>query len=289
MGVPIETGTVSGSSLFEDEVGYRVRREAYALPEASFTPDEMAVLALAARAWQSAALAGAASRALLKLQASGAQIDDVAVAGLEPRVEASEPAFLPLVRAVRDRRVVRFDYRTRGDGEPQRREVEPWGVVSWHGRWYLVGHDRGRDATRVFRLGRVVGDVTARGKAGAVTVPEGVDLRAEVASRAAARSGGGRAVVRLRSGHGGWLRRQAEPAPGRAEVGKDEDGWDVLALPYSDLEMLADDVAGLGPDAVALEPAELRAAVVRRLRAALAVAAGGRQDGGRAGTEAQQA
>nr|WP_231127514.1 WYL domain-containing protein [Motilibacter aurantiacus] len=235
----------------------------------------MAVLALAARAWQSAALSGAASRALLKLQASGAQVDEVAVAGLEPRVEASEPAFLPLVRAVRDRRVVRFAYRTRGDAEPQRREVEPWGVVSWHGRWYLVGHDRGRAATRVFRLGRVVGDVSLTGRPGAVRVPDGVDLREEVASRAAARLPGGTAVVRLRAGHGGWLRRQAEPVTGHPAQAE---GWDVVRLAYSDVEMLADDVAGLGPDAVALEPEELRAVVVRRLEAAFAAAPPGQEE-----------
>ena len=61
MGVPLETG--GNDAWFDDEVGYRVDRAAYALPEVSFTPDELAVLGLASRVWQQASLAAPASRA----------------------------------------------------------------------------------------------------------------------------------------------------------------------------------------------------------------------------------
>ena len=47
MGIPLETG--SNSPWFEDEVGYRVDRAAYALPEVAFEPNELAVLSLASR------------------------------------------------------------------------------------------------------------------------------------------------------------------------------------------------------------------------------------------------
>ncbi len=49
------------------------------------------------------------------------------------------------------------------------RTVEPWGVVTDRGRWYLVGHDRDRDAVRTFRLSRIGAEVTPIGPAGAVT------------------------------------------------------------------------------------------------------------------------
>ena len=260
MGVPIDTASVSGLELFDDEVGYRVRREAYELPEVSFAPDEMAVLALAARARQSAALSGPASRALIKLQADGAGTDDIAIAGIEPRVTASEPAFLPLWKAVRDRRAVRFDYRSsRADSEALR-TVEPWGVVSRSGRWYLVGHDRDRDSPRVFRLSRISGVVKPFGRSGSVVVPPDLDLRDVVESFT--RDGrGGTARVRLRSRSGGWLRRAAL----REEQ---FEGYEVVDLEYADLGMLADDLVGLGTAAVALEPPELRDEVVRRLCAA---------------------
>ena len=69
MGIPLETG--SNSAWFEDEIGYRIDRDRYALPAVSFEPEELAVLGLAARVWQSASFAQAASQAILKLEASG--------------------------------------------------------------------------------------------------------------------------------------------------------------------------------------------------------------------------
>ena len=49
--------------------------------------------------------------------------------------------------------------------------MQPWGLTSWRGRWYLTGFDLDRGAERVFRLGRVVGAVTTVGKPGAYAVP----------------------------------------------------------------------------------------------------------------------
>ena len=67
--------------------------------------------------------------------------------------------------------------------------------MSWHGHWYVVGHDRDRDAVRVFRLSRVVGAVVADGPAGSVAVPEGIDLRARVARLAGEPGAGDRAAA----------------------------------------------------------------------------------------------
>ena len=140
------------------------------------------MLGLAARVWRRAELAGAAAGALLKLRAAGIDADgddehSPVPQGIEPRLGTPEPAFGPLWEAVRDRRPVTFSYRAAGRSDPQRRELEPWGVVNRHGRWYVAGWDRGRDATRVFRLGRIAGPVKFGGPAGRVTVPDGADVR----------------------------------------------------------------------------------------------------------------
>lgn len=264
MGIPLVTG--SNEVWFEDEPGYRVDRAAYALPDVSFAPDELAVLGLASRVWQQASLSGAASRALIKLKAAGVEPDDSSLVGIEPRVRTSEPAFVPLYTAVRDRRPVRFTYRSQRSARPAVRHLEPWGIVSWHGRWYVVGHDRLRQATRVFRLSRVEGEVTVLGKPGDVQVPEGLDIRVQVA-RLAEDVPRAEATLRVRAGGGVALRRRA--------VGERPDktpGWDELVVPYGDAEQLAEEVSGYGPDVVAIEPPELIAAVVRRLRAVLGVA-----------------
>jgi proteasome accessory factor B len=265
MGIPLETG--SNSAWFEDEVGYRVDRAAYALPEVAFEPDELAVLSLASRVWQQAALAGPASRALLKLKAAGVEPDDASVAGVEPRVGTSEPAFEGLYAAVRDRRPVTFPYRAGRAGELTERHLEPWGIVSWHGRWYVVGHDRDRVATRVFRLSRIDGRVEHVGTPGEVVVPEGVDIRSEVAVLAPEQPRF-EATLHVRPGAGVGLRRRASAErPGAAA-----DGWDELVVGFGDPESLATEVTGYGPDVVAIEPPAVRDAVVRRLNAVLGAA-----------------
>ena len=255
LGVPLETGALSP----EDEPGYRIARRDYELPQIQLEADEAAALGLAARLWQSAPLAEATGSALLKLRAAG--VEPPAPAGaLEPRVGASEPAFEACWAAVRDGRVVSFRYRTTGRPAPEDRAVEPWGVLSWRGRWYLVGHDTTRRASRVFRLSRIVGTVGTTGPAGAVVVPEGQDLRAMVA-RMAGETVRSTAQVRLRAGAAWELRREA------LSTAPDGPGWDRVELGYSDPERFADRVTGFGADAVVQSPDEARDAVVRRLRA----------------------
>src|SRR6201982_2654097 len=68
LGVPLETGL---NHPFDDDPGYRIRQQAYELPELRLEADEAAVLGLAARVWQRAELAGAAAGALLNLRAGG--------------------------------------------------------------------------------------------------------------------------------------------------------------------------------------------------------------------------
>ena len=52
-------------------------------------------------------------------------------------------------------------------------------MASWHGRWYVVGHDIDRDETRVFRLSRIVGAVEFATVAGSIEIPENVDYAAQ--------------------------------------------------------------------------------------------------------------
>ncbi len=264
LGVPLETGT--DARAHDDEPGYRIARSSYELPEVVLEPDEAAALGLAARLWQSAPLAGATGSALLKLQAAGISVSPVGGA-LEPRVAASEPAFDACYRAVRDRKPVTFPYRAAGANIPSWRRVEPWGVVSWHGRWYLVGHDEDRGAGRVFRLSRVSGDVVTWDAPAPVVVPPGLNLRAMVASMTGELLLS-TAVVRVREGSCWALRAEATGTRPGASDGPDA-GWDELDLGYSDPERLADRVAGFGADAVVLSPPDAREAVLVRLEASL--------------------
>ena len=277
LGIPLETGT--DSAAHDDEPGYRIARRDYELPEITLEPDEAAALGLAARLWQSAPLAGATGSALLKLRAAG--VDSLrAPAALEPRVGANEPAFAACLEAVRDGRSLTFTYRAgtyragthragtyrsgthrSGGASAQERHVDPWGVVSWQGRWYVVGHDVDRDALRVFRMSRITGAVKVTGEPGSVVPPVGVDLRGAVV-RKAVDAPRVTARVTLRPGAGWELRRAAtasEPDP-------DRDGWTLIDVGFSDPSRFADRVTGYGADAVVLAPPEARDAVIARLQ-----------------------
>src|SRR3954469_4909799 len=207
LGVPLEAGTPRS---YDDEIGYRIPKRDYALPDLHLDADEAAALGLAARLWSSASLATASASALRKLQAAGIDLQEVP-AGLEPRVDVTEPAFEPCLAAVRAGRAVRFAYRRPG-GKAMNREVEPWGVVSWRGRWYLVGHDRDPDCTLAFLLGCSDGAVIPVGPSGVARPPTGVDLTAIVEDAEPTSMPEQSARLRLRPGTGWSLRRQYPPA-----------------------------------------------------------------------------
>lgn len=255
LGVPLETGT---ASAFDLEPGYRIARRQYALPEIPLEPDEAAAVGIAARLWQHAGLAAAASSGLAKLRAAGVDVDPQATLGLEPMVTV-DPAFAPLTAAARDRREVAFDYRVPDRDEPSARRLQPWGVVCWRGRWYVVGHDLDRAAARCFRLSRVVGAVRTVGPSGAYEPPAEVDLISYVARSSGPVERTGRARVLVAPNRAAGLRRWA------VETTSDSTG-DQLVLPYADPEALAGQLVGYGPDVRVLDPPEVREAVIQRLK-----------------------
>jgi proteasome accessory factor B len=262
MGVPLETGR---TSVFDTEDGYRIARADYELPEITLTGEEAAAVGLALRLWESAQLAGPAHSALVKLKAAGIDVDSSRAIPLRPRLDAGEPAFEPCYAAARDRRQLEFDYRRPDEEQPTRRHVQPWGVVAWHGRWYLVGLDLDRQAPRQFRLSRIVGEPRPVGRPGAFEPPADIDLADVVAGQV-----GGEehlVVVRARPGTAIGLRRHATP------LGPADDGDDRLELRTTEPWRLADELASYGADVIVEAPAEMRTAVVERLTRLAAMSA----------------
>jgi proteasome accessory factor B len=260
LGIPLVTSVID--PVFDDELGYRIDKREYALPEISFEPDEVAALSLAARTWTRASLAGPAASALRKLRAAGVTMDDSSLVGIEPVVRTMEEAFEPLRRAVRDRRAVTFGYR-KPDAESSTRHLQPWGLAQWHGRWYLTGYDVDRGAARVFRVGRIDTSVSPAGPAGAYDIPADHDPREMVDSTQVSTAPPREATLRVRRESGNALRRRARM------LGEDAE-WSTVEVDFRDVDRLADELAGYGPDVVAVGPADLTEAVVRRLQGAAA-------------------
>ena len=262
LGIPLVTEDIG--SVWDDETGYRIDQREYALPEIDFESDELAVLGLAARTWAHASLGGPAAQALRKLKASAdIERDHDSLIGIEPRLGTSEPAFDDVKNAVLVQQEIAFAYRTGGEGEVRERRVQPWGMASWHGRWYLTGHDLDRNAPRVFRLSRIAGTVRKVGRPGSYDVPAGHKardmIRTQVGEQAPAA-----ASVRARRGRGQSLRR-------RANAARNEGEWTVLELTFTDPYLFADEVAGYGADVLVQSPAEVRDIVHRKLAAAAEV------------------
>ncbi len=72
--------------------------------------------------------------------------------GAGPQVSAE--ALSSITAACRDHERLRFDYQT-FDGSRDRREVEPYSLVNWGRRWYLVAYDMSRGDWRTFRVDRM--------------------------------------------------------------------------------------------------------------------------------------
>ena len=256
LGVPLETGRNSG---FDTADGYRIARQDYELGEIDLESDEAAAVALAARLWDTPGLAGAAHGALVKLRAAGVEVDETG-GPVQPRIRAVEPAFAPLLAAVQAGQAVTFPHRKDPTVALVRRTVEPWGVVSSHGRWYLVGHDRDRADVRSFRLSRIAGPVTPLGPPGAVRVPPEVDLLAVVDRAVGPPPVIGTARLWVAAGRAHGLRRLGRVLPGR-HAGPDGRDGDELEVDLRSLDTIARWVAGYGPDVVVRHPPELAAAV----------------------------
>jgi proteasome accessory factor B len=259
LGVPLETVDSPGDAGNNQTLRYRIPRGAYQLPqEVRFTREENTLLNLAAMVWREGSLSGESRRALLKLRSLGVAADEPML-GYAPRVRLRDAAFEPLDAALEKHVVVRFPYLKPGEQAARQREVIPLALVQYQGRWHLSAEeyiDGGATvgARKMFLLRRIVGPVTT-GKA----APERPgDHTAE-------------AVAGLEDV---WRRGIAEvevtpdtDAATRLSNRRDTESVDAtrLRLHFVDLAILADELAGFGPEVLVLSPPELRDAVIERL------------------------
>ncbi|MEV1047462.1 WYL domain-containing protein [Streptomyces sp. NPDC049916] len=221
--------------------GYRLDAGAR-LPPLLFDDDQAVALAVALRtaAATGAGIGEAAARALttvrqvmparLRHRLDALRITAVEPADRRPGPQADPRVLMELSAAVHAREVLRFDHfpayappRDEAEGGTARpRRVEPHHLVTWGGRWYLVGWDLDRADWRTFRVDRIVPRAPTGPRFTPREVPGG-DVAAFVAAR-----------FRGSDGPGGW--------PCRGEA--------VLALPASVVAGHLRDgvVEELGPD-----------------------------------------
>jgi len=247
LGVPLQTVT---DQAHGNDIGYIIDASAASMPPIDLTPAELAVLSLASDYWRDAALGTDARQALIKVS-SRVQHEPVPELPFGARATGSRAALGVLAEALHERRTVRFDYAS-ASSPPSTRTVDPWRIVISGGTEYLVGRDHTRDASRTFRVSRILGSVLTVGEPGAYEIPEQVSLEG-ISPRDAPRH---KATVAVRPETGHGLRRNG------TFVGTEGD-WDLIEVEYLHLDSVRSEILALGGAAKAVSPPELVDVVIR--------------------------
>ena len=255
LGIVIEVGTFD--PLFEDESGYRIKPENYQFQLGDLDSKDIALLSLAAEAWRGAALDSSALSALVKLRAIGIETDSEALPDLAPAIISKDANLAAAISAITSRTVISFSYLSESLHE-ESRVLEPYAVASRYGHWYLFGMDLDRKEMRSFRLDRVLGSLSTKGRAGSYEIPTTFSVESHLLETRSHQN----AQLYLRSGRALALRsRSTEILDKKAPV-----GWDRVKIEYQDQERMAEEILWYAEDVVVLQPAALRATVIESLQ-----------------------
>jgi proteasome accessory factor B len=254
LGVPLETLESPGQVGNNQNLRYRIPRGDYELPaDISFSPEETTLLNLAAMVWREGSISGESRRAILKLRSLGVTTDEPVI-GYAPRLRVRDVAFEPLSAALDKHVIIRFGYLKPGEQESRVRTVAPIALIQREGRWMLHAEDQDAGATRNFLLRRIVTPIsTTNTKYTPFPASATEEAKTELDEIWEHRT----AVVAVQPGSDASTRL-------RKRAGTTVDG-DSFTLHYSDVDLFADELAGYGPEALVIEPADLRAAVRDRL------------------------
>jgi proteasome accessory factor B len=250
LGIQIEVGGLD--PLFDDEAGYRIRPENYALSLRDLTPTQVTLLSLAAQAWQDAAFADLSQQALRKLTSIGLDTDSSQLPVLAPRLVGADENLRIALDALTSLTAIEFDYLNL-QGVAQKRQLQVYGVQARRSHWYLIGLDIQKAAIRNFRVDRIHGSVSTAGKSQSYVIPKNFEITVlEPAIETPV------AVLQVRPGAGYQLRRMAFTI-------ETADDWDLLELPIFDLDFITNLVLWHGEDVIVSSPAQLRISVISAL------------------------
>jgi proteasome accessory factor B len=256
LGVPLETIESPGDAGNNQHLRYRISKGSYDLPaDIRFSPEEITLLSLAGTVWREGSLSAESRRAIMKLRSLGVD-SDAPILGYAPRLRAREAAFDPLSVALERKTIVTFAYLKPGEPAARRRTVAPLALVQHLGRWHLHGIDQDAGEPRTFLLSRIVDAVQSTGT---TFEPDGTDFATRALDE----------LERI------WAENVAEievvPDTDAAtrlgkRYGTQSPGETRLSVHYSDINILADELAGYGPEVLVHSPDTLRDKVLERLR-----------------------
>jgi proteasome accessory factor C len=264
LGVPLQ----SQRDEFTGEELYTLRSENYFLDELELDDDELAALQTALYLLEGKFAYAEPLRLALQNLALGRPGFDEPATDTAVRVEVLDPDYSPempgrlgkLEGAISKQRTIKFPYYSISRNRQSERTVNPYGLLSDNGSWYLIGQDLDRKDIRTFRVSRIRGDIRfATRRERDFRIPADFDIDV-YRGRPPWQIGDsvGEARIELAGDTAWWVDR----AYGNA--GQLEDG--VFVTEYSTPEQLAAWILRQDGRAIPVEPDELRREVARALR-----------------------
>lgn len=244
LGIDIEVGTFD--PLFEDEVGYRIRPERYRIQSTEFTAKQLALISSATQSWRGAILASKATAGLSKLKALGIESDIDGIPINPHQLRSSDENLARIIDALAIRKTVSFQYRA-ADNSYGDRAIEPYGVGTKNGFWYVAGNDLQRKATRLFRLDRIISEVREQGKAASYSIPIDFSMEQQLAER----TRNNVAHLMLRKGKAHALRKYSQ-------VLEASDDWESVSYKYTDQDSIIRELLWHRDDVKVVEPHSVR-------------------------------
>lgn len=246
LGIEIEVAPLD--SLFEDELGYRITPDSYALKIPEISPSELGVLSIAAKSWRTSLFSESAQKALVK----------VASLGVEPDIESLHTSIIPidencadfelLWKATSEFRELTFEYLD----SSETRRIHPYGISLFKGEWFLVGFDIQKKEIRTFKVKRIRA-LEMSGKKDSFTRPADFDMRsALILTKSESRF---KVVLKVRSHKALSIRS------GSTIVKIDED-WDRIEKIYPYRGEALSEILWHSPDVFVEEPKELRERII---------------------------
>ena len=256
MGVNIEMLEPVGEAGTTHNQRYFISHRDYDLPESMrITPDEMTLLSLAGRAWQERSLMTDARNGLMKLTALGVDADDSLV-GVSPQIATGGRVVGIVSEALSTNGALHFQYFKPGDDLPRARMAAPLGLLYWKGHWYMLAFDLLASAERTFLLDRMTTEPSIDESITHDRPAE--DYAARLQRELEELEKKNEATIQLTPGSDARLRLTVKYGF-LADTG-------TIYVGYADEALLADELAGYGPEVVVISPPSLVDAVTSRLR-----------------------
>ena len=239
LGIKIEVKGID--PLFEDDQGYLIQEDTFQINSNAFTQEELLYLTMAANLWHGSALHDQSKAALLKIQSISGPIEVNEVNSPVIRDSEDSSALLVIFEAINNLAQLEFEYKGSA------RRVNPYGLYTRDGFWYLVGQEN--DVIKTFKLVRISKSVNIVGKTNSFLKPNDFDLREFLAGSAPTAQS--HVVILVRKNQALALRK-------KYEVEEVDSEWDRMEFEYLIADELIESLLWFGADVIVLSPKSIR-------------------------------